>query len=461
MDVDMPQHASAGRSAETSIAENDPAYTRENLGDDDEDMVSSSSGKSIRANPDKDKTLRYRTRVFAAECLSLLPEAVGNDAAHFDILLARNLASNRQSSGDWLVLQLQELISLAYQISTIQFENMRPIGVGLLSTILEKFKLVADPELPGHLLLEQYQAQLLSAVRTALDANSGPVLLEAGLQLATKIMTSGIIRSDQVAVKRIFSLLSRPLNDFNELYYPSFAEWVTSKIKIRLLAAHASLKCYIFTFLRKHHGEVPVEFEALLPMFSKSSDLLGRYWIQVLKGYSYICLCQNLKKSCSFLDEILPHTVSRRLQPCLEEAWPVILQALVLDAIPVNHSVEEFSDRSLISTHRMVTLEAEDFQFLWGFAVLVLFQGMHPASSMQVIPFSSAKIKSSGDSSINESSFQGLKLYEIALPVFQSLSAGRFFSSGFLSIDLCQELLQVEPLQIFCFLLNSSHAILS
>lgn len=27
------------------------------------------------------------------------------------------------------------------QISTIQFENMRPIGVGLLSTILEKVRL--------------------------------------------------------------------------------------------------------------------------------------------------------------------------------------------------------------------------------------------------------------------------------------------------------------------------------
>ncbi|AAD10656.1 Unknown protein [Arabidopsis thaliana] len=394
----MALAASAGRSAETSIAENDPAYTRENLGDDDEDMVSSSSGKSIRANPDKDKTLRYRTRVFAAECLSLLPEAVGNDAAHFDILLARNLASNRQSSGDWLVLQLQELISLAYQISTIQFENMRPIGVGLLSTILEK-------------------AQLLSAVRTALDANSGPVLLEAGLQLATKIMTSGIIRSDQVAVKRIFSLLSRPLNDFNELYYPSFAEWVTSKVHKQQKAEH---------------------FYPCAPL--SSNKIL------------------NLPQQCSFLDEILPHTVSRRLQPCLEEAWPVILQALVLDAIPVNHSVEEFSDRSLISTHRMVTLEAEDFQFLWGFAVLVLFQGMHPASSMQVIPFSSAKIKSSGDSSINESSFQGLKLYEIALPVFQSLSAGRFFSSGFLSIDLCQELLQVLS---YSFHMDSSWDILA
>ncbi|ESQ28765.1 hypothetical protein EUTSA_v10017993mg [Eutrema salsugineum] len=453
----MALAASAGRSAETNSSENDPANT-ENLGNDDEDMVSNSSGKSLRANPDKDKTLRYRTRIFAAECLSLLPEAVGKDAAHFDLSLARKLASNRQSSGDWLVLQLQELISLAYQISTIQFENMRPIGVGLLGSILEKFKLVADPELPGHLLLEQYQAQLVSAVRTALDAYSGPVLLEAGLQLATKIMTSGIISSDQVAVKRIFSLLSRPLNEFNELYYPSFAEWVTSKIKIRLLAAHASLKCYIFTFLRKHHGEVPVEFEALLPLFSKSSDLLGRYWIQVLRGYSYVCVCQNLKRSYSFLDEIPSHTVSRRLQPCLEEAWPVILQALVLDAIPVNHSVEGFSDSSLISKHRMVTLEVADYQFLWGFAVLVLFQGMHPVSDTQVIPFGSSKIKYSRDSSIKESSFQGLKLYEIALPIFQSLCAERFFTSGFLSIDLCQEVLQVFS---FSFHMDSSWDILA
>jgi len=34
------------------------------------------------------------------------------------------------------------------------------------------------------------QAQLVSAVRTALDTSSGPVLLEAGLQLATKVQNS-------------------------------------------------------------------------------------------------------------------------------------------------------------------------------------------------------------------------------------------------------------------------------
>lgn len=44
------------------------------------------------------------------------------------------------------------------------------------------------------------------------------------------MLTSGIISGDQVAVKRIFSLISRPLDDFKDLYYPSFAEWVSCQV---------------------------------------------------------------------------------------------------------------------------------------------------------------------------------------------------------------------------------------
>ncbi|CAL1405394.1 unnamed protein product [Linum trigynum] len=208
-----------------------------NYGEDDEDMVSNSKGtpdpgyesETSAVNHKRVKQLRYRTRVFAAECLIRLPDAMGKNTAHFDLSLARR-QNNEQCNVDWLVLHLQELISLAYQISTIQFENMRPIGVRLLSTIVDKFEAVSDPELPGHLLMEQYQAQLVSAVRTALDISSGPILLEAGLQLATKIMTSGILGGDQVAVKRIFLLISRPLDEFKDIYYPSFAEWVSCKV---------------------------------------------------------------------------------------------------------------------------------------------------------------------------------------------------------------------------------------
>ncbi|KAK9272907.1 hypothetical protein L1049_003286 [Liquidambar formosana] len=439
---------------------------RLDFGGDDENMVSSSKGIPVQGytfdapsvNPNRDKHLRYRTRVFAAECLSHLPTAVGKNPAHFDLALARRQPDDGTASADWLVLHVQELISLAYQISTIQFESMQPIGVGLLSTIVDKFEMIPDPELPGHLLLEQYQAQLVSAVRTALDTSSGPVLLEAGLQLATKILTSGIISGDQVAVKRIFSLISRPLNDFKDLYYPSFAEWVSSKIKIRLLAAHASLKCYTYAFLRRHYSGVPDEYLALLPLFSKSSSILGKYWIWILKDYSHICFRLHLNRNWKpFLDGIQSPLVSSKLRPCLEEAWPVILQALALDAVPVNLDVngssestfENIARNTSISGYNMVELESEEFRFLWGFALLVLFQRQHPTLGVHVIPLGSAKAKFGGDLSIEETNSLSLKLYEVVLPVFQFLSTQRFFSMGFLKIDICRELLQIFSYSIY------------
>ncbi|XAR51547.1 hypothetical protein NMG60_11006202 [Bertholletia excelsa] len=428
------------------------------LGDDDENMVSSSKASSFQdyvvdstsVNIRRDKHLRYRTRVFAAECLSHLPAAVGTNPAHFDLSLARDQSSKGRTSSDWLVLYVQELISLAYQISTIQFENMRPIGVGLLSTIVDKFEMIPDPDLPGHLLLEQYQAQLVSAIRTALDTSSGPILLEAGLQLATKILTNGIISGDQVAVKRIFSLISRPLSNFKDLYYPSFAEWVSCKIKIRLLAAHASLKCYTYAFLKKQDAGIPDEYLAQLPLFSESSSVLGKYWISILKDYSYICFRLYLKQNWKpFLDGIQSPLASAKLQPCLEEAWPVILQAVALDAVPVDFNMnyssqttDNSSNNSFISGYSMVQLKPEEFRFLWGFALLVLFQGQDHRHK-HLIALNSSKAKYGGESSVEYTNPLPLKFYEIVLPVFQLLSSERFFSMEFLTMDVCRELLQV------------------
>nr|XP_016503943.1 PREDICTED: HEAT repeat-containing protein 5B-like isoform X4 [Nicotiana tabacum] len=434
-----------------------------NYGDDDENMVSSSQNPTFQgyrsnhpiAYLPRNKHLRYRTRVFAAECLSHLPAAVGKNPAHFDVALARKQSGSGPTSGDWLVLQLQELVSLAYQISTIQFENMRPVGVTLLSTIIDKFGTL-DPELPGHLLLEQYQAQLVSAVRTALDSSSGPVLLEAGLQLATKILTCKIVSRDQLAVKRIFSLISRPLNEFNDLYYPSFAEWVSCKIKVRLLTAHASLKCYTFAFLKNQQKEISDEYLALLPLFSESSKILGIYWLCLLKDYSYIRTQSFPKENWKpFLDGIQSTLVSTKLLACLEEAWPLILQAVALDAVPLNTYIERSSETEnqsvtdLISGYSMVELGSEEFRFLWGFALLLLFQGQDSVLGQSRLPIGSVNAILCGGGVGEEVKSTSLKLCEVVLPVFQVLSAERFFSVGFLTMVSCQELLQVCFFSIF------------
>ncbi|XP_073155187.1 protein SWEETIE isoform X2 [Henckelia pumila] len=433
-----------------------------NFGEDDENMVSSSKNSPIPSyameytslNFNREKHLRYRTRVFAAECLNHLPQAVGENPAHFDLLLARQQTAKGLLSRDWLVLQLQELISLAYQISTIQLEKMQPIGVSLLCTVMDKFAASLDPDLPDHVLLEQYQAQLVSAVRSALDSLSGPILLEAGLQLATKMLTSGIISRDQVAVKRIFSLIARPLDDFNGLYYPSYAEWVSCKIKIRLLTVHASLKCYMFAFLRKQGDEIPDEYLALLPLFSKSSSILGTYWLSLLNDYCFVRFHLHLENWKPFLDGIQTSVVSNELQPCLEEAWPMILQALVLDAVPANSNVNgsaasEKSKDNPISRYSMVELRKDEFHFLWGFLLLILFQEQDITLSEYIIPVCCVTSKFKNDIPVDGSNSQCLKLYDIFFPVFQFMITERFFAAGFLTMDACKELLEVFSYLIF------------
>lgn len=41
-----------------------------------------------------------------------------------------------------------------------------------------------------------------------------------------------MLGGDQVSLQRMFSLISRPLDDFDDLYYPSFAEWVACEVKL-------------------------------------------------------------------------------------------------------------------------------------------------------------------------------------------------------------------------------------
>ncbi|XP_031496740.1 protein SWEETIE isoform X2 [Nymphaea colorata] len=425
-----------------------------NYGDDREDMIATTYNAQGRGSffdiqriqVKNDKHLRYRTRVFAAECLSHIPAAVGFDAAHFDLTLARERHFN--DSSDWLVLHIQELVALAFQVSTSQFENMQPMGVSILCTVLDKFEKTLDPEVQGHLLMEQYQAQLVSAVRTALDINSSPLLLEAGLQLAAKILTSGILRGDHVALQRIFHLISRPLDDFEDIYYPSFAEWVACKIKVRLLAAHASVKSYTFRYLRRDPECLPSEYAALIPAFSKSSTVLGRYWISVLNDYIHICFgLQSMTSFKPFLVGVQSSLVSSVVKPCLDEAWPAVLQAVTLDSVPL-HTEVDGSEAGEVSTlenylsgYSMVKLTSDQFNLIWGFALFVLFfhgQSNDPKHNPKI--FSPFKNCDNGNKGDTKTGVQDLKPYEVALIAILSLSSKEFYYSGMVSLDLSKEL---------------------
>ena len=49
----------------------------------------------------------------------------------------------------------------------VQVEALRPLGLQLLGGVLARFGAAEDPLLHGHALLEQFQAQYVSALRCA------------------------------------------------------------------------------------------------------------------------------------------------------------------------------------------------------------------------------------------------------------------------------------------------------
>ena len=108
-------------------------------------------------------TPRLRTRHFAISCILAIPAAVGSDSRHFDLKAAQ--ASGNGGSGDWLVVKLQSLVDTGFRLASGQLESLRPLGLNLLQAVLHHLGAVEDPLLEGHLILEQYRAQFVSALR--------------------------------------------------------------------------------------------------------------------------------------------------------------------------------------------------------------------------------------------------------------------------------------------------------
>lgn len=66
---------------------------------------------------------------------------------------------------DYLVLHLADLIRMAFMAATSESDPLRLEGLRSLRTIITRYCKVPEPEFPGHLLLEQFQAQVFLFLR--------------------------------------------------------------------------------------------------------------------------------------------------------------------------------------------------------------------------------------------------------------------------------------------------------
>uniref|UniRef100_A0A671S2N2 HEAT repeat-containing protein 5A n=1 Tax=Sinocyclocheilus anshuiensis TaxID=1608454 RepID=A0A671S2N2_9TELE len=150
--------------------------------------------------------LRWSTRVFSMECVCrIIAQCENGDTAHFNMALAQE--QRLHESADFLVLHLADLIRMAFMAATDHSDQLRLAGLQTLLVIIRKFANVPEPEFPGHVILEQYQANVGAALRPAFHVDAPPNVTAKACQVCSAWIASGVI-SDLRDLRRVHQLLA-------------------------------------------------------------------------------------------------------------------------------------------------------------------------------------------------------------------------------------------------------------
>ncbi|XP_038637209.1 HEAT repeat-containing protein 5A isoform X2 [Scyliorhinus canicula] len=154
---------------------------------------------------------RWPTRVFAAECVCrIIMQCENIDVAHFDMTMAQERKLKHPKS-DFLVIHLADLIRMAFIAATDHSHALRLSGLEALLIIIRKFATVPEPEFPGHVILEQYQANVGAALRPAFSPDTPPDVTAKACQVCSAWIGSGVV-SDLNDLRRVHQLLATSLN---------------------------------------------------------------------------------------------------------------------------------------------------------------------------------------------------------------------------------------------------------
>lgn len=134
------------------------------------------------------KAARWRTKHCALACLLT---AFGSFPAseaqhHFDLSLARACPNGEAQC---LVSHLAQVVSIAFSAITSRPVLLRLAGVQLLEQVVTLFGPGADPDCDGALLLGQCEAQIISALRTALRREEHPTVAVAACNVCWEFLS--------------------------------------------------------------------------------------------------------------------------------------------------------------------------------------------------------------------------------------------------------------------------------
>ncbi|KAJ8412774.1 hypothetical protein AAFF_G00117250 [Aldrovandia affinis] len=275
----------------------------------DDDIMFTALGDDDKSKPSV--APRWVTRVFAADCLCRIILLCENaDKAHFDLATARS-ARAKNPKGDLLVVHLSDLIRMAFMAATDHSNQLRMAGLQALEDIIKKFAAVPEPEFPGHVILEQYQANVGAALRPAFSLDTPSDITAKACQVCSTWIGSGVV-SDLNDLRRVHNLLVSSLDKVQAGKGSSsqlYSESATTMEKLAVLKAWAEV--YVVAMKIKKEAEnrpaqPPRDSEedeeelgadadvlppdSLITLVQPELPSLNRLWLAALRDYALLTL---------------------------------------------------------------------------------------------------------------------------------------------------------------------------
>ncbi|KAK5990286.1 Pof6 interactor 1-like protein [Cladobotryum mycophilum] len=218
------------------------------------------------AAPSEAEPLRWQVTTFAISCIS-----------DMFALVAKDVATNGESSAQ-LALQnrIADVVRMAFSASTSSVLELRIWGLKIIGAVLKMFGKTPDPDFEEAMLLEQYQAQISSALTPAFAADSSPELASEAVNVCASFIAIGIV-TDVDRMGRILKTLVNALENFSSDNdnagigdLKSLSSNAQVMVKISVFSAWAELQVasseqkYLLDVLRPHIGTLtPLWLEAL------------------------------------------------------------------------------------------------------------------------------------------------------------------------------------------------------
>ncbi|KJZ79005.1 hypothetical protein HIM_01778 [Hirsutella minnesotensis 3608] len=154
--------------------------------------------------PSEAEPLRWQVTTFAINCIS-----------DIFVFVAKDVAANGESQAQ-IALQnrVADVVRMAFSASTSNVLELRIWGLKIIGAVLKMFGKTPDPDFEEAMLLEQYQAQISSALTPAFAADSSPELASEAVNVCAGFISIGIV-TDVDRMGRILKTIVTALENFS------------------------------------------------------------------------------------------------------------------------------------------------------------------------------------------------------------------------------------------------------